>query len=438
MRILFFTAGAAGMYCGSCLRDNALAAELKAQGHDVILIPLYTPTLTDEPNVSEPRVFFGGISVYLQQHSSIFRKTPWLLDRVWDSKLAIRAATRYSLSTDPKLLGELTVSMLRGEDGLQAKEFQKLSHWVKGLPTPDVLSLPTSLLIGLARPLAEALGRPIVCTFSGEDLFLDGLEPVHRERAEALIRENARFVDAFIGVSDYGARSMAERLGMSMEKVHVVPLGIRVEGFEPRRDNEGSGRPFTVGYFARIAPEKGLHHLVAAYRHLRERSAGRPARLEVAGYLGPEHRGYFGGVEAKLEAWGLSSEFRYHGTLDRAGKGDFLRTLDVLSVPSPYREPKGIYLLEAMACGVPVVQPRHGAFPEVIEKTSGGVLVDSLEPDVVAEGILSLWNDPARRAELARNAAAGVRAHFTAAHMADRAARVFSAVATATTGARRA
>ena len=76
MKILSITAGAAGMYCGSCLRDNALAAELIAQGHDVVLLPLYTPTLTDEPNVSADKVFFGGISVYLEQSSALFRGMP--------------------------------------------------------------------------------------------------------------------------------------------------------------------------------------------------------------------------------------------------------------------------------------------------------------------------------------------------------------------------
>ena len=86
MRILSITAGAAGMYCGSCFRDNALAAELIARGHDVSLVPMYTPVRTDEPSVSAGgRVLFGGISVYLQQQSAIFRKTPRLLDRLWDA-----------------------------------------------------------------------------------------------------------------------------------------------------------------------------------------------------------------------------------------------------------------------------------------------------------------------------------------------------------------
>ena len=101
MRLLHFTAGAAGMYCGSCLRDNALAAALRARGHDVVLQPLYTPTNPDGPNVSSSRVFFGGISVYLQQHVPLFRHTPALLDRLWDSNAALRLASKRQIKIDP-------------------------------------------------------------------------------------------------------------------------------------------------------------------------------------------------------------------------------------------------------------------------------------------------------------------------------------------------
>src|SRR5215510_7815363 len=113
MKILSITAGAAGMYCGSCLRDNAMAAELMRSGHDVQLVPIYTPTLTDDANVSQHRVFFGGISVYLQQYSALFRHTPWIIDRLWDSHLALKLAARKSIAVDPNSLGELTVSMLK-------------------------------------------------------------------------------------------------------------------------------------------------------------------------------------------------------------------------------------------------------------------------------------------------------------------------------------
>ena len=170
MKIVAFTAGAGPMYCGSCIRDNALAAEIKSQGHDITLVPIYTPTLTDEPNVSEHKVFCGGISVYLEQHSALFRKTPGLLDRLWDSPWALKLASRRSIAVNPRLLGELTVSVLRGEDGFQRKEIRKLTSWLRSEPPPDIVTLPNSLLIGLARPIRESVGRPVCCTLQGEDL----------------------------------------------------------------------------------------------------------------------------------------------------------------------------------------------------------------------------------------------------------------------------
>ncbi len=102
VRILSLTGGAGSMYCGSCLRDNALAAELLARGHDVVLTPVYTPTRTDERNVSSGHVFFGGISVFLEQHAPIFRHTPRLLDRLWDADWVIRMASKRQIKVDPE------------------------------------------------------------------------------------------------------------------------------------------------------------------------------------------------------------------------------------------------------------------------------------------------------------------------------------------------
>src|ERR1700693_1471999 len=188
MKILASPAGAAQMYCGSCIRDNALAAALKSQGHDIVLLPIYTPTLTDEPNVSGHKVFFGGISVYLEQHSGLFRKSPWLLDRLWDSEWALKLAARRSIPVNPRLLGELTVSMLRGEQGFQRKEIRKLTTWLRTQAAPDIVTLPNSLLIGLAQPIREALGRPVCCTLQGEDLFLSQLAEPYRTTSLELIR----------------------------------------------------------------------------------------------------------------------------------------------------------------------------------------------------------------------------------------------------------
>src|SRR5215207_3228113 len=424
MRVLYITAGAAQMYCGSCLRDNALASELLARGHDVALVPLYTPTLTDEPNVSRERVFFGGISVYLEQQSALFRRMPRLLDRLWDSKLALKLASRSSIQTSPKMLGELTVSMLKGEEGNQRKEFDKMIDWLKTEPPFDIISLPYTLLIGLAKPLGEALGRPVCCTLQGEDLFLEGLPEPYRSESLRLIRESVPFVERFLAVSRYYEEFMPGYLGIPQEKMRFVPLGINLQGYEARAPSE-EGRPFTVGYFARVAPEKGLHLLAEAYVRMRESVGAGEARLEVAGYLGEEHRGYLEGVERRLREAGLASEFNYRGVLDRGGKIEFLRGLDVLSVPATYDEPKGIFLLEAMACGVPVVQPRRGAFTEVVEKTGGGLLVEPDDAEALATGLRRVKDDAALASELSENAYANVRRHYAVAHMADRALEVY-------------
>ncbi len=424
MKILFITAGAAGMYCGSCLRDNALAAELKSRGHDVLLVPLYTPTLTDEPNVSEGRVFFGGVSVYLQQKAPFFRWAPRILDKLLDAPWLVKAASSGSISTDPRSLGELTISMLKGEDGFQRKEFEKMLEWLVSEPAPQVVQLPNALLASLAPPIRRALKAPVHCTLQGEDLFLDGLTKPHRAEALDLIRKNAASVDRFTAVSEYYADFMAGYLSIPREKIDVVPLGINLQGFERRR-NTPPDRPFTVGYFARVAPEKGLLALCEAYVRFRQMPGVAGARLEVAGYLAPDQQNYLKDAERRLTNAGFSGEFSYRGALDREQKVDFLRGLDVFSVPTVYVEPKGLFLLEAMACGVPVVQPGHGAFPEMLAKTSGGILVEPDDTQSLAEGLYKLWKYPALRVELGQNAFDGVREHYSISRSADRMLEVY-------------
>ena len=415
MRILSFTGGAGTMYCGSCLRDNALASALIARGHDVVLTPVYTPTRTDEANVSQEQVFFGGISVFLEQHSALFRHTPKFLDRLLDSNWALKLATKRQIKVDPKSLGELTVSMLRGERGFQKKEIDKLLDWLR-TERFDVVNLPYTLLIGLAEPIKRALKVPVCCTLQGEDLFLEGLGQTHRQRCLDLIREASRHVDAFLPVSQYYAEFMPGYLGLPTSKMRLAPLGINVDGFEARRKPRSGA--FTIGYFARIAPEKGLHVLADAYRRLRARHGMGDARLVAAGYLPPEHRGYLDEIAAGLRKAGLGGEFEYRGEVDRRDKIAFLHGLDVLSVPATYHEPKGLFVMEAMACGVPVVQPRHGAFTEMVEKTGGGLLVDSGNPDALADGLAAVWRDPELGAALGDAGARGVREHYTLERMA--------------------
>jgi glycosyltransferase involved in cell wall biosynthesis len=409
MRIVHITAGAGHMYCGSCLRDNVLARALLDVGHDVVLVPTYTPTKPEGRDVSLHRVFMGGINVFLQEHVPLARHVPRVIRRWLDSAALLRLATRRGVSVDPHQLGRLTVSMLRGVDGPQHASVLELIRFLADDLAPEVVNIPNSLLISLAPALKRELGVPVVCTLQGEDHFLDGLGDPYRSEAIALIREHAASVDAFVAVSQYGAEAMSESLGLDRRRVHVVPLTVDFDGHTQARLD---AMPFTVGFLARIAPEKGLHVLCDAYRQLRALPGLPPSRLLAAGYLAPEHRGYLEGVQRQMAAWGLASTFEYHGELDREGKLQFLQELSVLSVPSAKTTQKGLFLLEAMASGVPVVQPRHGVYTEVIEQTGGGVLTT---PGVVGEwvsAIRDLWDDAERRKQLGAAGYDGVRTAY--------------------------
>jgi glycosyltransferase involved in cell wall biosynthesis len=299
-------------------------------------------------------------------------------------------------------------------------------HWLRGEPRPDVVNLPNSMLIALAAPIRRLLQRPIVVTLQGDDLFLDGLVEPYKSEALELIRQQVQDADLFVSVSEYYTDYMSQYLQIPRTKIRTVPLGVNVKDFEQRAPLKRN--PFTVGYFARIAPEKGLHNLAEAYRIMREEKGLPPSRLVAAGYLAADHQSYLDGVQRKLTGAGLGDEFKYLGAVDREGKARFLRWLDVLSVPSGYHEPKGLYLLEAMASGVPVVEPNHGAFPEMLRRTGGGLLSRSEKPEDVAETILEIWRDPVRSAALGARGAEGVRGAYTMTHMADAMLAVYSEV----------
>jgi glycosyltransferase involved in cell wall biosynthesis len=406
------------MLCGSCLRDNALAGELRRQGHDVILTPLYTPVRTDEKDQTGGRVFLGGISVYLEQTVPLFRRTPKFLDAIWDSPAVIRAFTGRGVEVDPDSLGALTVSILRGEQGNQAKEIEHLCRWVAELPHPDLVALPYTLLIALAEPLRRAAKAPVVCTLQGEELFLEGLRAPWKPEALRLIRERVHDVDAFIAVSNWERQFMSRYLGIRESRIRVVPLGIDAAGFGPGQ-GPPRGEP-KIGFLARIAPEKGLHVLVDAVKLLREKTA---VSLEAAGYLPPEHRGYLAEQEAKLPG-----VLRHHGTPDREGKIRFLQQLSAFSTPCTFDEPKGLPTLEAMACGVPVVAPRRGAFPEMIEAAGGGILVEPDSPVALAEGLLRVLENPDLARRLSGAGHAAVHADWTLERMAARTAEAYSEI----------
>jgi glycosyltransferase involved in cell wall biosynthesis len=265
------------------------------------------------------------------------------------------------------------------------------------------------MLLGLAPRMRDELGVPVLCSVQGEDIFLDELSEPYRSRVRDALREQAHHVDRFIATSDYYRDYMTGFLEVPSHKMSLVELGLNLDGHGTlaRKPDEP---PFVVGYLARICPEKGLHELAESFRRLAARAGAERVRLRIAGYLGERDRAYFDGILAQVREWGLEQAVEYVGEVDRQAKIDFLNSIHVLSVPTTYREPKGLFVLEALANGVPVVQPRHGAFPEMIESLGGGLLVEPGSTDELTEALASLMGEPARREELGRQGRAAVHA----------------------------
>ncbi|HTN77288.1 MAG TPA: glycosyltransferase family 4 protein, partial [Pirellulaceae bacterium] len=413
-KIAYITAGAAGMFCGSCMHDNTLARALIKLGHDVTLVPLYTPIRTDETAIAIDRVFFGGINVYLQQKSALFRWLPRWADRWLNSPTLIRLATSYGISVEAKALGALAVSMLQGSHGQLKKEVESLAAWLANDVQPDIINFSNMLMAGSIPEIKRQRNVPIVVTLQGDDIFLNDLIEPYKSQALAEIKQLDASVDAYLVNSDYYADHMAKFLDLPRAKFFRVPLGIDVQDLA-EIDRAGQiTRPPTIGYLARLAPEKGLHLLVDAFLQLKEQPGLADARLHVAGWLGAPNKPYAEAQFAKVRAAGHGAALQYHGEVDRAGKLAFLREIDLLSVPTTYREPKGLFVLEALAAGVPVVQPDHGAFPELLASTGGGRLVRANDAGHLAEELASLLNNPVERAALAQAGRAAVLDHHHA------------------------
>jgi glycosyltransferase involved in cell wall biosynthesis len=457
MKIVYLAAGAGAMYCGSCLHGNTLATALRAAGQDCLLAPMYTPLRTDEESVSLDRVVFGGVNVYLQQRWALFRHTPWALDRLLDQPKLLRLATHRSASVRPERLGPLSVSMLEGEHGRQRKEVEKLVEWLGRDVRPDVVHLNNTMLIGVARQLIRRLGVPVVCSLSGEDSFLEKLPEPYRSQALGVLRERVGEAAALVAMNRYYADFMAEYLRVPRARICVVPPGLNLighatpggqshfrgeeDGFRsdvrhaakmgtvPGKSQSGAG-PLTIGYVARVCPDKGLHQLAAALELLVADPDVPPVQVWAAGYLDAADRPYFAEIRRQIDDAGLAGRFHYVGQLDRATKIAFLQSLDVFCLPTVYRESKGLSVFEAWANAVPAVLTAQGAFPEMVADTGGGVLCEPNDAAALAAGLKRMILDRPFLAECGRRAQQAVHERYNSEVMARRMIEVYERLGT--------
>ena len=407
MRIAYITAGAAGTICGNCLKDNALAAALIEAGQDVLLLPAYTPIRTDEADVSDRRVVFGGVNMYLQARRPFLRRSG-LFDRILDHPGLLAWVSQFGVDTQPEKLGAMTLATMQGEAGPHAREMGKLIAVLRDF-RPDVVHLTNSMFVCMAGPVRRELSAPVVCSLQGEDYFLAHLPEPYRGRCFELLRRCAADVDLFLAPCRDHAAALAPRLGIGAEEIPAVMPGIALDGF--RAGSGSGGTEFVVGYLARIAEEKGLHVLAAAVAKLRAANAGKTIRLRVAGWRGKKEARYLERVARRVPLEDL-------GYLERAKKIEFLASLDAFSVPAAYGASKGLYMIEALAAGVPAVQPRSGIFPELTAATGGGILCEPGDADDLAAKLQLLMDDRGRARAIGARGRAAVERNFHAGRMA--------------------
>ena len=386
MKIVHLVAGAGSMYCGSCLHGNTLAAALRAAGGDVCWRRCTRPcgpTTRMSPGRGSPLADSTSIS---NSALAVFRHTPWMFDRMLDHPSLLRWATRRGGATRPEGLGELTLSMLRGEEGRQGKELEKLLHWLEREIRPDVVHLSNVMLSGLARRIANGLPSPSsprspAKTFS----WTSCRRPTRRPREELCRR--AADLDALVAMNRGYADFMSEFLAVPRDRIAVIRPGLNLQGHAAAgRPRPPVNRPPTIGYLSRICPDKGLHLLVDAWKLLAVDAELPAVRLRAAGYLDPADRPYLDDLFAASGLRWAGRSLRIPRRVGPSGQDRLLAIARPDERAHVCRESKGLAVLEAWANGVPAVLPDHGAFPEMVADTGGGLLFAARRRGVVRGG----------------------------------------------------
>jgi glycosyltransferase involved in cell wall biosynthesis len=424
MNIMHIIPGSGGsFYCGNCLRDSKYVEALRKSDHKVVKVPMYLPLFADEHDLSrEIPVFYGAVSIYLKQQFPIFRRAPGWVDRALNSKPMLKLASRFAGSTRAKGLEEMTVSMLLGEEGQQKEELQKMIDWIVENCAPDVIHLSNALLLGLAHQLGERLRVPVICSLQDEDVWVDVMKPSAAESVWKLMSKKAGHITEFISVSHYYAGVMIKSMDLPEEKVTSVHIGVDPADytFQPVAEKRRN-----IGFVSRMCHENGLDILVDAFILLKQQPGFEDVNLVLTGGSTGDDKKYLSDIRRRIAEHGLSGQVEFHDDFEEQGLRDYFKKVSVVSVPVRNGEAFGIYLLECMASGIPVVQPELGAFPEIVELTGGGVIYRENTPALLAQSLGQLLSDPTEMDLLSRRGREGVEQHFHIDVQAERMLKVY-------------
>ena len=410
MNIVHIIPGSGGsFYCGNCLRDSKYIEAIRKLGHQVIKVPMYLPLFADEHDIKDVPVFYGAVSVYLKQLYPIFMKAPKWFDKLLNSKPILKLAAGMAGSTNAKGLEDMTVSMLLGEEGKQNEELEKMVEWIAMNVKPDIIHLSNALLLGLAHKLKEKINAPVVCSLQDEDVWVDVMRPEFREKVWGLMHEKSKHVDLFIAVSNYYASVSQVKMQLPSDKIETLYLGV-----DPETYSEVSNLPRerNIGYLSRMNFDNGLDILVDAFILLKKQKGFEDVKLFMTGGSAGDDAGFIKNIKRKLMKENIYQEVDFCEDFLCDDRSMFFKKISVLSVPVRLGEAFGLYLLESMAAGVPVVQPALGAFPEIIKVSGGGMTYEPNTPEKLAEALAGILNDKKILAEKSQKGLRSVKEIF--------------------------
>ncbi|MGD9928827.1 MAG: glycosyltransferase family 4 protein [Mangrovibacterium sp.] len=427
MKIAHIIPGSGGsFYCGNCLRDSKYMKALQDMGKQVVKVPMYLPLFEDAHDLNEVPVFYGAVDIYLKQRFPVFRHMPAFVDKMLNSKTLLNLAAQNAGSTRAKGLEEMTVSMLLGEDGLQKDELERLVDWLKNEAKPDVVHLSNALLLGLARRIKQKIGIPVVCSLQDEDVWVDVMSDQHRDEVWELMQERAREVDAFVAVSQFYADDMQKRLHLKKEQLFVNHIGVDAADYEVKDIRE---KEPMIGFISRMCEENGLGILVDAFIHLKEDEQFRPVKLKITGGKTNDDAAFIKEQKRKIAAARLEQDVLWVEEFEGPERREFFNSVAVLSVPVLNGEAFGLYQLEALASGIPLVQPELGAFPEVLGLSEGGIIYHPNSAKKLAKAWKSIILEKDKLAEMSEKGLAGVKAHFDIHKQAEKLVKIYEKVA---------
>jgi glycosyltransferase involved in cell wall biosynthesis len=410
MNIIQIIPGSGGsFYCGNCLRDSKYVDALRKQGHQVIKIPMYLPLFSDEHDITDIPIFYGAISTYLKQVYPIFRKMPDWFEKLLDSKPMMKMAASMAGSTRAKGLEDMTISMLLGELGEQKEELDKMVNWIAEHCKPDIIHISNALLLGLAKRLKEKTGVPVLCSLQDEDVWVDAMNPQFQQKIWDLMHTRAEDVDALVAVSKFFAETMKIRMKLPADKVHTFYLGVDATDYQFISTKE---KPRNIGFISRMCHENGFDIVVDAFIELKKKPGFEDVKLIATGGSTGDDAKYIKEQKHKIRENNLEDSFEIMPEFEGATRHDFFKKVTLISVPVRIGEAFGMYLLESMASGVPVVQPALGAFPEIVELSGGGVTYMPNQPKTLSETWVELLANPEKLEKFSHDGYQGTKSKF--------------------------